>query len=94
MDKIDAFLKAYLKCYENEEKFSAYYNNMLNTTKGKGSQAVKQIQTLMQHKNYVYTKIKGSEFKGFSIDLQVRIVELYYQLVKALIEIIALGWNN
>lgn len=59
-----------------------------------GVESVKEIQKLMEYKNYILKKIESADFKLFELDVQVDIAELYYQLVKALIEIVAIGWNN
>ena len=48
----------------------------------------------MKYKNYLFEKIKGNEFQAFETHYQIHIAEVYYQLVKALIELIAICWNK
>jgi hypothetical protein len=48
----------------------------------------------MEKKNYICKAICGEQFKSFEIHKKVRMAELYYQLVKALIEIVGLSQNK
>ena len=58
------------------------------------SGSIQETQKLMALKNYVYKKITNHNFEEYEIDVQVGIMELYYQLSKALIEIVAIAWKK